>query len=241
MQIGLPASIVQVKSSSLGTNEQKSGYYIKPSLNLYNLFVSEMGRAPFNNEPITFYIDTNVAIVSRNTNTPAISMGTGWSSQKINIINRGLILGAGGPGGDIGGAKGPNGVGGDGGTAIHGSSALIHIMNDGGTIAGGGGGGVSDMYDNEGVGGSYGGGGGGAPFGIGGLSGGGDRGNSASLLTGGAAMFGGTAGGNIGLPGATQTITYDRVPVAGGKAGYVLQGNDRSIITNTNNGKLIGR
>lgn len=140
-----------IDRSYLGTSYVEGGKYIKPSVNLYDFFVSKKSRVPQANEEIKITVESDVALLGFGsaTNTEnklnitqkkegAVVVGTGWqASNKITLINKGWIIGYGAEGGDGHGSIHYNG-----GTGIKGGNVLLTVENKG-LIAGGGGGGGS--------------------------------------------------------------------------------------------------
>lgn len=128
-------------------------------IDLYDYFVSKVGRAPKANEKPTFNIPKGVVIVGSTPSEPAIVAGDGWSNDTvITIVNQGKIYGRGGKGGrsayqykmdakksdDLNQPSDSNfrpaRPGGTGGTAMH-SPTIEIIVENYGEISGGGGGG----------------------------------------------------------------------------------------------------
>ena len=205
------------------------------SINLYDFFVSNNGRAPYAGEIVNFIVNNNIAIVGP-TSGWAVTMDPRWNDgQVVSIENSGYILGRGG--------NAENrymtgyGYGADstlpGGGVNNTSSIPLTIRNhSGAVIAGGGGyGGSAAVYGMRGA--------GGAPYGKGGLNyrdGGiyyNDRygnlaGTDATFDTGGAGgvynhiNYGGN-GGTWNTAGSTAR--YDRHWVGGSAAGPVSSGN----------------
>lgn len=210
-------NVINITSSYGGISKIDEGYYIKPSINLFNLFESTYGRKPFKNEKVTFNIASNVAIIGDHVAVPAIITSHHWDATNVlKINNSGLILGKGGNGGGL------LSIGGMGGTAIDGGSTPITVVNSG-TIAGGGGGCGTTYYA-----------GGGAPYGkgkIGNVEGHPEYdGKDAGLLKGGA-----VGGADIGKNAERLTTDLLENP---GIAGFLKRG--RVTITNTGQGTTIG-
>lgn len=225
-----PGEIV-IPITSAGSYKTESNYYVKSSINLYDIFVSTQGRAPTSSDKVKFVTPCSVAIVGDSVATPAITVGNFSSSVKVSLLNYGAVLGRGGRGSDAGAIKGISGriPAENGGTAIYSNTTTLSVSNYG-IIAGGGGGAADSLEAIAG--------GGGAPYGIGGrkhlaLSGA-MVGSAASLLKGGASGTYVTEGyslgpgGDIGKDGTEGLLSgpnwrTDSRP--GGKAGAYKQGN----------------
>lgn len=129
-------------------------YHNKPSVNLYDFFVSKMGRAPSASEKAVITVDHDVAVLGKTDPTERFNMAPAgividsrWGSKNtVQLINLGLVTGYGGRAinarcsycsieldfMNYGAAK-------DGGSAIQNlSTARVEIINKG-IIAGGGG------------------------------------------------------------------------------------------------------
>ncbi|MEQ1412264.1 phage baseplate protein [Acinetobacter indicus] len=232
------STAIVVNNAYLDLTDVESNYYIKPTINLYDLFVAQKGRTPIQNEVVDFVVDYDVAVVADSVETAAIVVGTNWhTSNVLNLINNGMILGRGGSGAAPTAAVGATAVGNNGlsgGMAIRGGNVVLNVTNVG-TIAGGGGGGASATWTAESEAAYGGAGGGGAPFGVGGNA----NAGTASLLSGGIGeMLSSQAasGGNIGLRG-DNTSTSDKVAY-GGMAGYAYIGNIN--INPASTGSIIG-
>lgn len=210
-------TVINITSAYGGTSIVDEGYYIKPSINLFNLFKSTYGRKPYKNEKVTFNVASNVAIVGDSTVIPAIITSHHWDgSNVVKINNSGLILGRGGD------ANGVLVVGGTGGTAVDGGSIPLTVVNNG-TIASGGGASGMQYYP-----------GGGAPYGKGLIVGIGGQpeydGKDATLFKGGA-----KGGGDIGKNAERLSQSALENP---GIAGLIKCG--RVTITNIGQGTTIG-
>jgi len=165
-------------------------------------------------------IAPTVTIGSTGSTVAALSVPANISPQDtITIFNRGIVRGAGGTGGSVGGAGVP------GGTALR-ADRSVKLINTGSLIGGGGGGGGGNPGVIPGSGkvapspSSGGGGGGGAGLNPGPAS----PGTAGTLLTGGAgggpgggSAAGGGAGGPIGTAGTASSQ-------AAGLAGRAIQG-----------------
>lgn len=145
---------------SAGYTKAETSYFVRNSINLYDVFVDHTKRAPLANEKVKFVTTCAVAFVGDTLSTPAIRVGNFGSSVKIQFINFGAILGRGGTGAKIEDYKNrlPAAKATPGGSAFQGGTASLHITNAG-IIAGGGGGGADGKWQ------ALGGGGGGAPYG----------------------------------------------------------------------------
>eukprot|EP01121_Diplochlamys_sp_Union-15-3_P021329 TRINITY_DN860_c0_g1_i1.p1 TRINITY_DN860_c0_g1~~TRINITY_DN860_c0_g1_i1.p1 ORF type:complete len:566 (+),score=114.99 TRINITY_DN860_c0_g1_i1:88-1785(+) len=120
------------------TRQKSHVYYIKLIQDTINVNIHQcamrMGWNGKDKATISIDIDKDVVICSNSTAQPALQTGKDFPpGTTIVVINKGHIIGKGGPGG----VKGP---GGDGGDAIH-ISYPITLINKG-TIAAGGGGGA---------------------------------------------------------------------------------------------------
>jgi hypothetical protein len=153
-------------------------------------------------------INSGVTIGSTSTALRAFDIGTGWASGvTINVVNNGVIEGAGGNGGK-GAAQNPppNGADGNaGGTALYTRQAIT--LTNSGSIWGGGGGGGGGGGNSSGAGGGGGGGAGATQNGIGGGAGGGSGATDGKRGTATAGGAGGTSasagkGGNGGGSGS---------------------------------------
>lgn len=186
---------------------------------------------------VVLTIDAGVVVGSGSPGSPALTIDTSWAARdKVEIINSGYIVGAGGAGGESG-SPGNNAEyfpappfnpvhAGGGGTALLANRAAA-VANQGVVGGGGGGGGArsaTDFLPNTGGGGA-----GQVPgAGGGGVSVVASR--PGTLTTGGASAgsdgtpMNGGSGGNLGQPGqATYTGSiYDANP---GAAGYAVIGN----------------
>jgi hypothetical protein len=147
---------VVISNSYAGTVNQSNGYFIKQSINLYDAFITLIGRTPEPNEKILFIVESDVAIVANDLSTFAIIGDDRWLNNEINLRNFGLIAGKGGnpawndqnyssnpPVGPVYDAT-------DGGTAIQSDYELPLVVQNYGLIAAGGGGGgaAGDGDDN---------------------------------------------------------------------------------------------
>ncbi|WP_417212066.1 phage baseplate protein [Acinetobacter venetianus] len=123
------------------------GYYVKPSINLYDFFLAKKGRAPNINEEISIVIESDVAIVGDSTSVSAIAVDNRWLSNSITLLNHGLILGRGGDPSwnnqnyNVNPPTGPVYDATNGGTAIESTYDNEIVIQNYGLIAGGGGGG----------------------------------------------------------------------------------------------------
>lgn len=145
-----------------GTN-----YYVFSAVNLYNVFVSYVGRNPDPGERIRFTIKAGMAFVGRyqgintganvNRAEAALIIDNRFNLvSEVMVLNRGVIVGAGGDGY-------ANSKGDDGGTGILNTSSIRVKYTNYNIIAGGGGaGGGNNGSGWKGVRG-----GGGAPYGFG--------------------------------------------------------------------------
>lgn len=197
---------------------------------------------------LTVEVKNNINITSINRNQPSMQTGTFFPGTTIQLVNRGLIQGAGGAGGQ-GGLFGSPGVPGvAGGTAIYAQNSIV-VVNLG-TIAGGGGGGGGGGSLNISLGGGGGGGGGqgDAPGGGGAGSAGGSAGQAAPGIFG-FGGAGGSAGGGRGGDGgpwgsagsAGTTPGGGGAGGAGGAAGYSLQSaGGGPVITKLTAGTIYG-
>lgn len=164
-----PATIL-INHSYGGLDVQDDGYYIKPEINLYELFIATFKRTPFDNENINFVVAKDVAIIAADVVNPSIDVGRGWpTSVRLGMLNKGLISGRGGGAGIsayrieeweysadherwwyINQHYGQSNVataGRDGGLAIIGDSVGIAITNEGAITGGGGGGGGTGWWN----------------------------------------------------------------------------------------------
>lgn len=229
--------VININSSYGGISTVDEGYYIKPTINLFELFVSTQGRKPLKNEKVTFNVASNVAIIGNNTAVPALIVSHLWDSTNVlKLNNGGIISGRGG--------NSITWIGGYGGSGIDGGSAPLTVTNSG-TISGGGGAGgcigatgITNMDEWDGLGG-----GGGAPYGKGrkvrvtpGVTD--TSGKDATLFKGGGGAYWPStnimSGGDMGKPGIDSSDIIEN-PGAAGKA-Y----NGRVNITNTGAGKVLG-
>lgn len=190
---------------------------------------------------ITLTINGGVTVGSASTGSPALWIKSGFTGgDVINIVNNGIIIGAGGDGGDGANDAQATVAGTDGGPAIKAQWTTI-ITNNNMIYGGGGGGGGGDgdhSYDGCDSTGRWGGsGGGGAGYNAGtGSVVGAYAGSNGTLLTGGAGgsnyVGGGAntglggAGGDAGQPGTAGNGTNDVVGggTPGGLAGYYIDG-----------------
>lgn len=210
--------------------------------NLYNDLISKgwNGTTVIN---IEVTIAPNGIVYSNNTAVPAFDTGTGYPAGCTFILtNNGLILGAGGQGGNGGydsGVPTRAQAGYIGGTGLYAQIASTVVNNN--LISGGGGGGGAGGSDANGTGG--GGGGGGVSLGAGGISavllfGRSDYGTSATLYTpgiGGVGSGRAGSGGNGGTYGTVGNNGNDSLPTPGvgsyklggfgGAAGAAVVGN----------------
>jgi hypothetical protein len=84
---------VVISNSYAGTVNQSNGYFIKQSINLYDAFITLIGRTPEPNEKILFIVESDVAIVANDLSTFAIIGDDRWLNNEINLRNFGLIAG----------------------------------------------------------------------------------------------------------------------------------------------------
>jgi hypothetical protein len=192
------------------------------------------------NSYIEITIPASTTISSTSTSIPALTINGTWPGG-VKLINNGIIIGAGGTGGQGGGANW--GQAGGAGVSI---SVPVTIENTGiiGGGGGGGGGGGSGTGSAQGVGGGGGGGGGfgaGAWVGggngtlLGGGGGGGNQGGRGKYSTSGAGGF----GGNPGAAGVGGTVGQrGQGAGGGGAAGVATIGN--SYVTWTATGTRYG-
>lgn len=205
-------------------------------IDLRALFASKFARRP-GAETVTFIVRDGAVVGSSSAATPALVTGLWPPETDVLLVNHGTIAGKGGTGGGAnvtgGGYTASNG--GNGGDAIHATSA-IRIDNTDGVIAGGGGGGTifaGAYYDDvppnvifipgSGGAGHIAGAVGsitGTPHAVG-------TGYAGGLLTGGGdgtapngagGYWTGTAGGDAGQPGETPAYGTFGSPGAGGAA-----------------------
>lgn len=165
---GVPSSdAIIIPDDIVFANE--GGYKARNTENLYSLYVKKKGT-PSKAVNVEFIVPAHLAVIGRDTATPAIEVGTSWpSGSKLTLTNKGIVSGRGG-----GGAATPHWKrnprmtsGENGGHGIvNTSNTSLTVMNYG-TLSGGGGGGTSGLANG---GGDSGGdalyfGAGGAPFG----------------------------------------------------------------------------
>lgn len=218
-----------------------AGYYLKPSINLYDYFVEKASRAPEVNEKIEIIVEKDVAVLgftnvpTRATATAAMVVDNRWPKVNLTIVNYGLIAGHGSRGGKNN--SGSMRDGGNGGTALQNSSGQRIYANNYGILAGGGGGAQIAVYGSRGW--TSAGGGGGAPYGEGGDGNKGSKAPYGSLLYGGSGYKKGDAisgaGGNLGQDGSygvKMNKFYEWYP---GKAGATTTGD--VVLTNLSGGK----
>lgn len=193
-------------------------------------------------------IAASVNITSANTNLPSVQTGTFFPGTTIQLVNRGLIQGAGGNGGQGGLFASPGVPGGAGGTAIY-AQTSVTVVNLGTIAGGGGGGGGGGSLLAGGAGGGGGGGGMGNRPGAGGAgSSGGTSGTAAtgSIGFGGSGGSGGGGRGGDGGPwgsagSAGTTPGGGGAGGAGGAAGYSLQSaGGGPVITKLTAGLIYG-
>jgi len=179
-------------------------------------------------------VDIASAVVVGSTSTGANAFTVnGNTGDIIEVINNGIITGAGGAGGNR-----PSGGGGPGGTAVY-ASYTVSITNNGNIWGGGGGGGAgADGGDGSKypafVGGGGGGGGAGRTAGTGGANGG----SSGSLTAGGGR---GAPGGTAGAGGVGGGNGQAGTPASGGGGapGYYVTANGN--VTWVKNGDRLGQ
>ena len=157
-------------------------------------------------------------IFSKNAGSPSITTGVGWlSGSFIRVINEGLIMGAGGDGGEAFNLN-SNADGQNGGDAIS-IFYNISIENDGQIFAGGGGGSGSQL--------SGGGGGAGSSAGSGGA--GETNGQSGGISSGGAGGATILSDSSIAMPGGAPATAGFGGLGQGGSAGILLRKNGFTI------------
>ncbi len=195
------------------------------NLNLWNYLLSNGVASAGVAGSWTVTIASNVVISSASSTVPALDTGVFPPGSILQLINNGVIIGAGGKGGNGGLCKEMLAAtsGAAGGTGLRAQVALSVVNN---AYLWGGGGGGGGYYQG-------GGGGGGAGI-VAGAGGVGAVGNGASgtVSNGGAGGANGGNGGNAGLPGAgtsTGSCWWPAPAGAGGAAGAAASGN--SFIT----------
>jgi hypothetical protein len=180
---------------------------------------------------ITVTINSGIYVGSSSTGTYAFTVSGFASGDKINIINNGFIIGAGGAGG-ASHSNASGSPGNAGGNALN-LSYATYITNNGTIAGGGGGGGAADGGTTYGSclggGSSYTGqgGGGGAGYTVGAGGSGSPNGSAGTRTAGGA---GAATGGGPGLAGGTSGNGR-----AGGAAGSYIVGASYAnwIVTGT--------
>lgn len=184
---------------------------------------------------VVITLDSGYYIYSTNTGVPALTINGSWPNG-ITFINNGVIVGAGGAGGNgaVPNVTGPV-AGGAGGIGLS-LGVSIKLTNNGGIYGGGGGGGGGATYSWGTGGAAGGGGGGGAGLGAGGTT----NGGAGSLTSGGAGgtnksvggngggyNAAGSAGGSYTYASLSQWITSTGAP--GGSAGTAIATNGYTI------------
>jgi len=195
-----------------GSNFQVINLTIASNTANYNVYSAAVAAGGISGKRwfVKVTIESGVYVYSTSTANPALDVSTGYpTNSRIEIVNNGLIYGAGGAGGQgrsVTSAPGFSGgsTGGAGGTGL--KTTIACFLTNNGVVAGGGGGG----------------GGGGAayiggkvPSSIAGSGGGGGRG-----FNGGAAGTGGTANYGSGTNGTNGTAGSVSAAGAGGTGGY---------------------
>lgn len=246
-------NVITIDKNWNNTATQVEGYYLKPTVILYDAFVSKLGRAPAANEAVTFIVESDVAIVGNNTLTAALISDERWLNNAITIQNHGLILGKGGNPSwndqnySVNPPSGPVYDATNGGTAIQSTYVNELTIQNYGLIAGGGGGGgaAGTSQDKALIAG-----GAGAPLGTLRLNKIFQENNSpiqATLQSGGIGgklrIFGsnwwlGGDGGAVGEDGSNGN-TGGESWLSGGQAGLVSSGN--VVINNIASGQTKGR
>lgn len=158
-----------IDAAYLNVNVKNTGYSLKPSVNIYDFFVSKSGTTPKATFSVVIKVNPDVALVGfanmsfNSGNTAGMVIDNRWNVKSLTIENHGVIVGAGG----AASTYGKNGAimtdGWDGQPGIINTSKLSVKVTNYGIIAGGGGGGGGTHWASRGHGGS--GAGGGAPFG----------------------------------------------------------------------------
>lgn len=223
-----PSGAVDIEIPSTGIDLLNFDY----TVHLEPYVLAQLGTWD-NKTNVVITIPAGVTLVSADIRDAVIKMPDGWAGRMVTIVNKGLILGRGGNGGQA--------VGGAGRIAILnalGNNVQLVIDNQGQIGGGGGAGGTCGVMTGGGP--IRGGGGGGAPLGLGAFYGGsyprtapGANGTlSAGGLGGGINYYGGVSeggrGGSYGSGGAqgsgrggTSMIVN---PVPGGAAGAAISG-----------------
>lgn len=123
-------------------------YDIGWGVNAYDYFVSKVGRAPLVGENISFNVGPNTALVATSTSVGALHFDTRFNNVgSLTVSNRGIVLGRGGTGTDVG----SNNRGNPGGTAIVNLSTKPVTVYNTNLVAGGGNGGsgASGSWNNR--------------------------------------------------------------------------------------------
>lgn len=160
---------VVISNAYGNTSNFTEGYFIKPSINLYDAFQTLIGRAPLPNEKILFIVESDVAIIANDLASAAINGDERWLNNERKLRNFGLISGRGGNPAwndqnySVYPPTGPFYDATQGGTAIKSTYSIPLNIENYGLIAGGGGGGGAAGGDQDSA---IIAGGGGAPLGI---------------------------------------------------------------------------
>jgi microcystin-dependent protein len=160
---------VVISNAYGNTSNFTEGYFIKPSINLYDAFQTLIGRAPLPNEKILFIVESDVAIIANDLASAAINGDERWLNNERKLRNFGLISGRGGNPAwndqnySVYPPTGPFYDATHGGTAIKSTYSIPLNIENYGLIAGGGGGGGAAGGDQDSA---IIAGGGGAPLGI---------------------------------------------------------------------------
>lgn len=201
-----------------------------------------------NKSYVTMTVNSGIYVGSSVVTSPAVAIGGFGSGDLVEIVNNGVIVGAGGSGG--GGSTGGYGsatVGQDGGTAIS-ANQYVRVINNGTLAGGGGGGGGCNGYaQQQGTCGGtarYNGGGGGGGGGYDPGAGGSYNGSAGTRIAGGlGGQLSGGNGGNGGNPGQAGQAGYtggESTGKAPGLAGYYINGSTYVTLSGTNgSGRII--
>lgn len=93
-------TVLSIDKGYLGLTNQDSGYFIKPSINLYDFFLYKLNRAPKPVEKVTIRVESGVAyrygdVNSRPKTEAALVIDYRWNNVELNVANYGLVAGYG--------------------------------------------------------------------------------------------------------------------------------------------------
>jgi prepilin-type N-terminal cleavage/methylation domain-containing protein len=95
------ALVLHVNNKYQSSGARSDNFYVKSSINVYDDIVNVLKKTPNSNTSLQIIVDSDVAVVGNNTQTPAFYFDSRLpAGMKITVVNNGYILGRGGDGVD---------------------------------------------------------------------------------------------------------------------------------------------